>query len=392
MFKAAVGHGIDPDEIGAITEALEQCQQILDNDTPQAGILLAAVDFDHAVILRHIRDIYPEITLVGGTSVGEMSSTMGFQQDSLTLMLFSSDEVTFRAGYGSNVSADTTAAATAAIEQALADSGQTVKDMKLCYSLCEALKVDGAALVSDLRVATKQQVPIFGGLTADDYQFAHTYQFFNDEVLEDTVVVLAFFGELKVSFGVATGQKPTGPKATITKSESYTVHEIDHQPARNFYAPYFGKEEVRVARSGAFTGPLAVYEPGEINFYVRAPNGGSKEDGSVSYFGNVPEGSTVQITDTDRESLVQSAQDAFSKAKFAYPGKEPRAVIMTSCVSRMKNLGMQVNKEHEVVEAIAGTNLPNIGFYAYGEISPFSETSATYFHNETFTALLIGTR
>ena len=33
MFKAAVGHGIDPDEMGAITEALEQCQQVLGEET-----------------------------------------------------------------------------------------------------------------------------------------------------------------------------------------------------------------------------------------------------------------------------------------------------------------------------------------------------------------------
>ena len=113
-----------------------------------------------------------------------------------------------------------------------------------------------------------------------------------------------------------------------------------------------------------------MYEPGELNFYVRSPNGESKEDGSVNYFGNVAEGSTVQITDTDCERLIQSAQDAFSKAKFAYPGEEPCAVLMNSCVSRMKNLGTQVNKEHQVVKDIADGDLPNMGFYAYGEISP----------------------
>ncbi|MEL7331051.1 MAG: hypothetical protein AAFN12_02320 [Cyanobacteria bacterium J06560_2] len=58
MFKAAVGHGLDPDSIGAIAEAraqcqqtLEQCQQALENNIPQAGILVAAADFDHASIL-----------------------------------------------------------------------------------------------------------------------------------------------------------------------------------------------------------------------------------------------------------------------------------------------------------------------------------------------------
>ena len=64
---------------------------------------------------------------------------------------------------------------------------------------------------------------------------------------------------------------------------------------------------------------------------------------------------------------------------------------MTSCVSRIKNLGTQVSKEHQVVTDLTGQDLPNIGFYSYGEISPFTGSEVAYFHNETFTALLLGT-
>jgi len=391
MFKVAVGHGIDPDSLGAIAEAIEQCQQTLAGDIPQAGILVAAIDFDHASILKYVRQVYPDLILVGGTSVGEMSSTMGFQEDSLSLMLFCSDEVTFSAGMGRGVSKDTAAAATAAIQTATTTHQHAVSDIKLCYTLCEGLAVDGADLVTSLRHATGQRVPIFGGLTGDDYRFEHTYQFFGTDVLEDTVVVLTFFGKLKVSFGVGTGQRPIGKKAIATKSIGNTLYEIDEKPTKKFYEPYFGEQEVRLYSGTTFSGPLAVYEPGAHNFYVRTPTGESNGDGSVDYFGSIPEGSTLQITDSDCESLIQSAQDAFSKAKFAYPGTTPSAVIMNSCVSRMKNLGTQVDQEHQVIADIAGKDLPNMGFYAYGEISPFTRSEGSHFHNETFTALLIGT-
>lgn len=391
MFKVAVGHGLDPDSLGAIAEAIEQCQQTLADDIPQAGILVAAIDFDHASILEYIQQKYPDIVLVGGTSVGEMSSVEGFQQDSLSLILFCSDEVTFSAGVGHNVQENTAAATTAAIETALAGSAHTVSDIKLCYTLCEGLAVDGAAVVTNLRQATNQTVPIFGGLTADDYQFANTYQFLGTDVLENAVVVLTFFGNLKVSFGVGTGQRPVGRKAIATKSVGYTLYEIDEKPAKEFYAPYFGDQEIKIDGGSISSGPLAIYETGERNFYLRAPNGENKGDGSVNYFGHIPEGATLQNTGTDCESLIQSAQDAFSKAQFAYPGTTPAAVLMTSCVSRIKNLGTQVSKEHQVVTDLTGQDLPNIGFYSYGEISPFTGSEVAYFHNETFTALLLGT-
>ncbi|MEO0647364.1 MAG: FIST N-terminal domain-containing protein [Cyanobacteria bacterium J06650_10] len=407
MFKAAVGHGIDPDSIGAIAEAIEQCQQTLVGKIPQAGILMAAIDFDHASILEYVQKIYPGILLIGGTSVGEMSSSMAFQQDSLTLMLFCSDDVTFRVGVGHHANEDPRGAATAAIDQVLRGSptisntvlSQTVRpstvtaeNMKLCYTLCDGLGVDGAALVKGLRVATNQTVPIFGGFTGDDYQFTGTYQFMGGEVLQNAVVVLTFSGDLNVSYGVATGQRPIGRKSTVTKSNGYTIHAIDGKPAKAFYADCFGDAEVRIYEGSSFSRSIAVFEPGEEHFYLRSPNGEANEDGSINFFGSVPEQATVQLVDSDCESLIRSAEDAFSKARFAYPGEEPDAVLLVSCVSRMKNLGTQVHQEYSVVEDSVGNNVPNIGFYAYGEMSPFTEQPTAYFHNETFAALLIGTR
>ena len=50
MFKVAVGHSNDPDSLEAINETIEQCQQSLDGEIPQAGILFAAIDFEHSLI------------------------------------------------------------------------------------------------------------------------------------------------------------------------------------------------------------------------------------------------------------------------------------------------------------------------------------------------------
>ncbi len=175
MFKAAVGHGIDPDSMGAIEEALEQCQKTLAGEVPQAGIVIAAIDFEHEEILGRIRERYPEITLVGGTSVGEMSSEMAFQEDSLTLMLFCSDEVSFQAGVGRQADQDAIAAAKDAMTQAT--STTEISEIKLCYVLGDGLGIDAVAMVDGLREATGDRIPIIGGLTADDWRFKKTYQF-----------------------------------------------------------------------------------------------------------------------------------------------------------------------------------------------------------------------
>ncbi len=394
MFKAAVGHGIDPDSIGAIEEALEQCAEALADDIPQAGIVIGAIDFEYEEILEYIRERYPNVVLIGGTSIGEMSSAMAFQEDSLTLMLFCSDEVSFGVGVGYEASEDTIASAKSAIAQATA--GKDLSEVKLCYSLGDGLSLDGVAMVAGLKEAVGCGIPIVGGLTAEDWQFEHTYQLISTpdktEVLQNAIVALTFAGNLNVSYGTATGQRPIGLKGKVTKSISNILYEIDEKPAKNFYVHTLGEGDVAVVRSGSWGSAIAVYEPEETDFYVRSPNLDGNPDGSIAFFGHVAEQAIVQLTESDSESLLSSAQEAFQKAQAAYPGTEPAAALMVSCASRMKALGTRVGEEYKLTEDFLGKQLPSIGFYAYGEISPFTGKTDAHFHNETFTALLIGTR
>ena len=93
MFHIVVGHSNDPESELAIEEVLQQCQTDLVKKIPQAGILFAAIDFDHFLILQKIYEIFPAIELIGGTTDGEISSVLQFQQDSITLMLFCADDI-----------------------------------------------------------------------------------------------------------------------------------------------------------------------------------------------------------------------------------------------------------------------------------------------------------
>jgi hypothetical protein len=106
MLRCAIGHSNDPDSRMAIAEAINECIDSLAGITPQAGVLFTAIDFEHELILKKIQDAFPGIALIGGTTNGEISSKLEFQQDSLTLMLFASNHIEIRAGLGRNASQD----------------------------------------------------------------------------------------------------------------------------------------------------------------------------------------------------------------------------------------------------------------------------------------------
>ncbi|MGF1493091.1 MAG: FIST signal transduction protein [Microcoleaceae cyanobacterium] len=212
MLKCAVAHSNDPDSLMAITEAIDECTDSLAGISPQAGILFTAIDFEHELILKKIQDAFPGIALIGGTTNGEISSKLAFQQDSLTLMLFASDHIEIRAGLGRSASQDPSQAAQQAIAQAKANSSSSAPT-KLCLTFPESLTSSGVVMLEGLKRGLGEDVPIVGGMTADDYTFEKTYQFFQDQVLSDSVPVLIFSGDLLVSHGVSSGWQPISPKS-----------------------------------------------------------------------------------------------------------------------------------------------------------------------------------
>ncbi|MDY7012510.1 MAG: FIST N-terminal domain-containing protein [Cyanobacteriota bacterium] len=383
MLKAVVGHSNDPDSREAIAEVLKQCHQSLAGKVPQAGILLAAIDFDHPLILQQICQTYPDIELIGGTTDGEISSILGFEQDSLVLILFCSDAIAFRAGMGRNISQDTNAAIQNAVDLATRDSRRD--RVKLCIALPESLTTSAVPILNNLQHILGKQVPIFGGLTADGWQFKQTYQFCGTEVCSDAFPLLLLSGPVLFSHGVASGWNPIGKKGQVTKVHQNNVYEIDHKPALEFYHRYLGQ------RSPSSEYPLAVFDPEEKYYYMRAPSGSyDLASGSVTFFGDIPEQAIVQITEATRDSILSASQTSMMQAVQNYPGQTPAAALFFSCASRRQLLGSRTKDEYQLTQNCLTQALPSCGFYTNGEIAPLEQQGVSYFHNETFITLLLG--
>ncbi|WP_341735429.1 FIST N-terminal domain-containing protein [Microcoleus sp. CAWBG640] len=382
MLKTVVGHSNDPDSLSAITEVLEQCQQSLSGASPQAAILFAAIDFEHTLILNQINLTYPGIELIGGTTDGEMSSVLGFEQDSLTLMLFCSDNITIRAGIGRDISQDLNCAIQTAIVQAT--TGHT-EPIKLCITLPESLTTSAVLILDSLNQALGGKVPILGGLTADQWQFKKTYQFYKTEVYSDAIPIILISGSILFSHSVASGWNPVGKRGKVTKASQNVVYEIDSKPALEFYQHYLGK------RMPATEYPLAVFDINETNYYVRASNGVyDPAVGSVTFFGDVPEQAIVQISEATHDSILSASRTSMMQALQNYPGKEPAAALYFSCCGRRQVLGTRTKEEYALTQTCLTKSLPSCGFYTNGEISPLEARGISYFHNETFVTLLIG--
>lgn len=387
MLIAASGHSDDIDSLSAFAEIREQCEAVLEGRAPQAGILFAGIDFEHQELLDAINDAWPGIELIGCTSDAEISSRVGFREDSISLLLLGSDTIDFSSGLGRHLSIDPLAACSQAVEQARTKSEL---EPRLCITLPDGLTVSGQKTVETLREVLGNEVALFGGRAADHRRYENTLQFCGREVTSDSVPVLILAGPLVCSFGVASGWKPIGSPGTISRAQGNVVYQIDGAPAVEFYRRFLGKD-AKVTKDM----PLVILNDKGEPEYLRPSSGDvDEETGAITYLSDVPEGVKAQVSTTDRASILEGCEESIQKALRGFPrGSEPEAAIIVSCSARKLLLGTKTSEESRLLGELMGHDLPVCGFYSYGEIGPQkTDNTKPIMHHQTFTMLLLGTQ
>jgi hypothetical protein len=386
MFTMAVGHSDDVDRADAIASVIEQCRTALDGAKPQAGILFSAFDSFDPSIVTAVRDAFPGVSVMGGTSAAEMSSANGFLEDSISLALFASDTVDVTTGLGSGLAEDVAAACRVAAGQALA---ATRREPKVCVVLTETFVVDPQRTLEAIADALPPGVAVVGGTSArrDFVTVTPTWQFRDDAVVNDGIALLLFSGPVAFSTTVGTGWGFVGATGKVTASTYGAIHEIDGRPAVEFLARYLD-----ATGRATFGNMLAVVETEREGSYLRAILDADVGSGSVAVGGSIPVGSTVQLTTSDTDDLLAGTRTALTEVREAFPaGATPEAALIFSCAVRKFLLGSRTKDEAEVARSVLGQSIPIAGTYCYGEVAPVDGAVASRYHNETFVTLLLGT-
>lgn len=386
MFRMVVGHSDDVDAAEAVASVVAQCEGGLDGATPKAGLLFSTFATDSEVISSGFADAYPHTDIIGSTSMGEMSSVLGFLEDSVTLALFVSDTVDITAGLGTGLSVDGKAAVRRAVQEA---RSKTDREPRLCITTPSIAGLP-RHLLADLRDELGEGVTVLGGVaTPLTYADAATAarQFFNGRVVTDAVPVLLFSGPLIFSFGLDAGWRPVGKPGRVTRATASVVYEVDDEPAIAFYERYLGAGARPTSGN-----PLAVFEDDSDDFYLRVAFPRDKDPGALTVTGGIPEGARVQLTVAVTEEIFSGARSAFQRAVKAYPeGSAPEAVLLFSCAIRKLLLGTRTGREFDIARTEFGESVPICGFYSFGEIAPLEPGSPTRLHHETMVAVLLGT-
>ncbi len=258
-------------------------------------------------------------------------------------------------------------------------------DLRAILVFADGISINGSELIKGINSKSKSVAIISGGLAADGDRFEKTWTLNNGKPESDIAVGVGIYGDdLKVVSTSQDGLDYFGMERKVTRSVSNHLYELDGVPALNLYKRYLGQLAADLPRS-ALLFPLAIKEiSGFKKQIVRTVLHVDETDQSMTFAGDIPEGSTVRLMRANIDHVIDGA-DAAGKALRANTGRKiPVLCLAVSCVGRRWMLDERTSEELEAVYKHLPPKSEVAGFYSYGGIAPASFGNSDL-HNQTMT-------
>lgn len=262
------------------------------------------------------------------------------------------------------------------------------------FVLSEGININGSELALGLNSIHNKNVIITGGLAGDGSQFKKTWMISNGKILANSISAVGFYGEnITIGHGSYGGWARFGPERRITRSKGNILYELDGKPALDLYNEYLGDKADGLPATGLLF-PLAIRKDRNgTTQLVRTILAVDKDSKSLTFAGDVPQGYLAQLMHGSYERLVSGANTAAKlalsnhKAK-AHDRKSPLLMITISGVGRRLLLGDRSEEETKILLNHFPENTYQVGFYSYGELSPYSKGDCDL-NNQTMTITTI---
>jgi len=370
--QIGIGFSQKTDIEAAAKEAVSQSKESLNTDGIDVAIILSTVHYDPHQTIPVLRDILGEVKTIGCSTAGVILSGT-IETRGIAVLTIHSDEIQFGIGAVESLNAqDIRQSGSLLAKNALANFGKHRRHAFMFFA--DGRLKNASTLLKGVQEILGNVFPILGAGSCDDFRFTDTFQIFQDSALTNAATGLIIGGQANISVACRHGWRPLGKPRIIDKAEGNIIKTINGKKASNLYREYFG-DETKDLYSGRFGQmsilyPLGIFIEGSSEYLLRNIVNILK-DGSIVCQGDVPQGSEVHIMIGNKSSCKQAAIEAAEEAKKSLLGKKPKFVFIIESMARLKLLGRMAFEEIEHIKHIFGVNVPIIGMYANGEISPF---------------------
>lgn len=338
---------------------------------------------DNPAPLEELAAAFPQSHIIGCSTSGEVRGTT-LHDDTISAAV-----VRFEHTDLVSVSAPVRSPADSEHAGALIGEQLTRPGLRGVLVLSDGLKVNGSALVRGLTRSLPEGVVITGGLAGDGPHFGHTWVVRNGTTESGFVTAVGFYGSrVRIGHGSRGGWDVFGPERIVTRSEGNILYELDGKPALPLYKNYLGECAVDLPAS-ALLFPLALRRDREDeNAFVRTILGVDEATQSMTFAGDIPQGHLAQLMRANFDRLIDGAEESALMTRSNNGSEKACLAVVVSCVGRRLVLGERTEEELERAAAALPADSAQVGFYSYGEISPFASGQCDL-HNQTMTITTI---
>jgi hypothetical protein len=330
---------------------------------------------------RQLRERFPRAHILGCSGGGQILND-DVSDDEIAGAALRFDHTRVRLASEPAPAAERSRACGEAIGKALA-----ADDLAGIFVLSDGLNVNGSELVTGVTGALGRKVPVTGGLAGDGARFQETLVGADCEPRNHMVAAVGFYGNaIRIGHGSAGGWDEFGPHRRITRSQGNVLFELDGKPALDLYERYLGEDSEGLPGT-ALLFPLRIHDPTRPDHdIVRTVLAVDRAARSMTFAGDMPQGWVGQLMRGNFDRLAAGAAKA---ARQACTGHNAQIALLVSCIGRRLLMGQQTMDELEAASAEIGAEVPRLGFYSYGEISPHSASGLCELHNQTMTVTAI---
>ena len=329
-------------------------------------------------IINNLQKQFNQSVILGCSSSGEIFQDELFDHSlSLAIIRFKHTQIklisTIQSNAGDSVKSG----------KKIAESLDSAK-LRSVFILSEGLSVNGSQLLRGINSVLAHNIIITGGLAGDGDNFSSTWVYANNKASNGQIAAVGFYGnKLGVAHGSRGGWDRLGPDREVTRSTNNILYELDGLPALSVYKKYLGERAEGLPATGLLF-PLAIRNEDEADgTTVRTILAVDESSQSITFAGDIPEGSFVQLMTANFDRLIDGASQAGEQADIKSASGEILSIAI-SCVGRRLVLGQRTEEEIEAALDSLSDNTKQIGFYSYGEISPLA-TGRCDLHNQTMT-------
>jgi hypothetical protein len=337
---------------------------------------------DHSAI-DQLRKTYPTSHLIGCSTAGEING-INLHDDTVSVGV-----IQFSRTRLSSVSAPVRTPEDSLRAGSLIADQLAGPDLRGVFVLSDGLKVNGSQLVRGLAQSLPDNVVITGGLAGDGPRFARTWVLRNGAPMDGFVTAVGFYGKhVRIGHGSRGGWDVFGPERLVTRSQGNILFELDGKPALPLYKNYLGERAAELPAS-ALLFPLALRrDRQDQNSFVRTILSIDEKDQSMTFAGDIPQGHLAQLMRANFDRLIEGAAESALMTRTSCGSDKPCLSIAVSCVGRRLVLGERAEEELERTAEVLPAGSAQVGFYSYGEISPFVSGGCDL-HNQTMTLTTI---